>query len=262
MGLVAYCVADHRSRPTRSAPRARSSSGSALGLVLGHGQRLPRRGPPGAGDRRHARHAAASSAASTTCIAGSHQVPLAGLPPGFTDAARDDHPRHPDLRRRSRSSSWSSATVVLRWTRFGRQVYAVGSNPEAAAILGIPSRLVVVRRRSPCAACSPASPASCGSSSSGRSTARRRPASRSRSSPRSSSAASNIFGGIGDRRRRGARRAVPRLHRQRPHPRRAVAVLAAGDLRPRDPRRGQRRRASSCAGSSASPRAAADDARP
>ena len=34
-------------------------------------------------------------------------------------------------------------TFFMRWTRFGRQVYAVGSNPEAAAILGIPSRLVV-----------------------------------------------------------------------------------------------------------------------
>ena len=33
--------------------------------------------------------------------------------------------------------------MLLRWTRFGRQFYAVGSNPEAAAILGIPSRLVV-----------------------------------------------------------------------------------------------------------------------
>jgi rhamnose transport system permease protein len=32
---------------------------------------------------------------------------------------------------------------VLRWTRFGRQVYAVGSNPEAASILGIPARRVV-----------------------------------------------------------------------------------------------------------------------
>ena len=34
-------------------------------------------------------------------------------------------------------------TALLRWTRFGRQVYAVGSNPEAAAILGIPARGVV-----------------------------------------------------------------------------------------------------------------------
>ena len=34
-------------------------------------------------------------------------------------------------------------SAVMRWTRFGRQVYAVGSNPEAAAILGIPARGVV-----------------------------------------------------------------------------------------------------------------------
>jgi rhamnose transport system permease protein len=32
--------------------------------------------------------------------------------------------------------------VVLRQTRFGRSVYAVGSNPEAAAILGIRTGLV------------------------------------------------------------------------------------------------------------------------
>ena len=41
-------------------------------------------------------------------------------------------------------------TVVLRWTRFGRQVYAVGSNPEAAAIIGIPSRRVVFAAFSLC----------------------------------------------------------------------------------------------------------------
>jgi len=41
-------------------------------------------------------------------------------------------------------------SVVLRSTRFGRQVYAVGSNPEAAAILGIPSRLVVFAAFSLC----------------------------------------------------------------------------------------------------------------
>ncbi len=34
-------------------------------------------------------------------------------------------------------------SVLLRSTRFGRQVYAVGSNPDAAAILGIPSRRVI-----------------------------------------------------------------------------------------------------------------------
>jgi rhamnose transport system permease protein len=75
-------------------------------------------------------------------IAGSHQVPLAGLPPGFTDAAHSTFlglPIFVDIA----IVVALIATVILRWTRFGRQVYAVGSNPEAAAILGIPSRLVV-----------------------------------------------------------------------------------------------------------------------
>jgi rhamnose transport system permease protein len=75
-------------------------------------------------------------------VAGPHQVPLAGLPEGFTDPARSDVFGIPDF---------VIVTVVvvvigslfLRSTRFGRQVYAVGSNPEAAAILGIPSRRVV-----------------------------------------------------------------------------------------------------------------------
>ncbi len=75
-------------------------------------------------------------------IAGSHQVPLAGLPEGFTDPARDSIFGLPIF-----VVVVIVATVVIsavmRWTRFGRQVYAVGSNPEAAAILGIPARGVV-----------------------------------------------------------------------------------------------------------------------
>ena len=75
-------------------------------------------------------------------IAGSHQVPLAGLPEGFTDPARDSIFGLPIF-----VAVVIVATVVIsavmRWTRFGRQVYAVGSNPEAAAILGIPARGVV-----------------------------------------------------------------------------------------------------------------------
>ena len=75
-------------------------------------------------------------------IAGSHQVPLAGLPPASRTRPRSilGIPFFVD------SWSWlvvAVGTVVLRWTRFGRQIYAVGSNPEAAAILGIPSRRVV-----------------------------------------------------------------------------------------------------------------------
>lgn len=75
-------------------------------------------------------------------IAGPHQVPLAGLPDGFAHIARTDLFGIP---------VFVLGTVVvvvigsllLRSTRFGRQIYAVGSNPEAATILGIPSRLVV-----------------------------------------------------------------------------------------------------------------------
>jgi rhamnose transport system permease protein len=75
-------------------------------------------------------------------IAGSHQVPLAGLPPGFTDPARDSILGIPIFVIIA-VVVVAIGSVILRWTRFGRQVYAVGSNPEAAAILGIPSRLVV-----------------------------------------------------------------------------------------------------------------------
>lgn len=75
-------------------------------------------------------------------IAGPDQVPLAGLPGGFTDWARADILGIPDFVLLT-IVVVVVGTVLLRSTRFGRQVYAVGSNPEAAAILGIPSRLVV-----------------------------------------------------------------------------------------------------------------------
>ena len=75
-------------------------------------------------------------------VAGSHQVALAGLPDGFTDAAHDSVLGIPFFVIVVLVVV-GIGSVVLRSTRFGRQVYAVGSNPEAAAILGIPSRLVV-----------------------------------------------------------------------------------------------------------------------
>ena len=75
-------------------------------------------------------------------IAGSHQVPLSGLPPGFTDPARDTVLGIP-IFVAIVLVVVTVAAVALRWTRFGRQVYAVGSNPEAAAVLGIPARGVV-----------------------------------------------------------------------------------------------------------------------
>ena len=75
-------------------------------------------------------------------IAGPHQIPVASLPPGFTDAAYDTVLGIP---------IFVIVTVVivvigsiaLRSLRSGRQFYAVGSNPDAASILGIPSRRVI-----------------------------------------------------------------------------------------------------------------------
>jgi rhamnose transport system permease protein len=75
-------------------------------------------------------------------VAGSHQVPLAGLPPGFTDAAHASILGVPSFVVIALVIV-VIGSVILRSTRFGRQLYAVGSNPEAAAILGIPARLVV-----------------------------------------------------------------------------------------------------------------------
>jgi rhamnose transport system permease protein len=82
-------------------------------------------------------------------IAGSHQVPLASLPSGFTDAAQHATIGIPDFVLIT-VAIVAIGTVILKSTRFGRQLYAVGSNPEAAAILGIPSRRVVFAAFSLC----------------------------------------------------------------------------------------------------------------
>ncbi len=82
-------------------------------------------------------------------IAGSHQVPLAGLPPGFSETAQAGLFGIP-LFVLVADVVVVIGSVILRSTRFGRQLYAVGSNPEAAAILGIPSRLVVFTAFSLC----------------------------------------------------------------------------------------------------------------
>ena len=75
-------------------------------------------------------------------VAGSHQVPLASLPDGFTDTAIDSVLGIPIFVLVALAIVLVGS-VILRSTRFGRQVYAVGSNPEAANILGIPSRRIV-----------------------------------------------------------------------------------------------------------------------
>ncbi|MGZ8760319.1 MAG: ABC transporter permease [Aeromicrobium sp.] len=140
MGFVAYSVASILERHALDAGPA-IAFGLGLGLVLGtiNGLIVTRLKVP-----------AIVATLGTLSIfrgvdylvAGSHQVPLAGLPEGFTNPARDAVFGIP---------IFVIVTVVvvvivsvaLRSTRFGRQLYAVGSNPEAADVLGIPSRLVV-----------------------------------------------------------------------------------------------------------------------
>jgi rhamnose transport system permease protein len=140
MGLVAYCVAVSLENHVLDAPGA-ILFGVGIGLVLGMINgfvvtvlRVP---------------AIVATLGTLSIfrgvdylIAGSHQVPLAGLPPGFTDAAHDDILGIPIFVLIA-VIVLVIGSLVLGWTRFGRQLYAVGSNPEAAAILGIPSRRVV-----------------------------------------------------------------------------------------------------------------------
>ena len=75
-------------------------------------------------------------------IAGAHEIPVGGLPPGFTDSAHQSLLGIPIFVLVAVVVA-AIGTIVLRWSRFGRQLYAVGGNPEAADIIGIPSRRVV-----------------------------------------------------------------------------------------------------------------------
>ena len=69
-------------------------------------------------------------------IAGGKQVTLTELPPGYTDGATANVAGIPVFVIVMVVIVGIFA-VLLHATRFGRSVYAVGSNPEAATILGI-----------------------------------------------------------------------------------------------------------------------------
>ena len=147
IGLVAYCVASTLERHVLATPGA-IVFGLGLGLVLGmiNGVVITVFRVP----------AIVATLGTLSVfrgvdylIAGSHQVPLAGLPEGFTDASRDSVLGIPIFVLVA-VVIVIIGSFVLRSTRFGRQVYAVGSNPEAASILGIPSRFVVFTAFSAC----------------------------------------------------------------------------------------------------------------
>ncbi len=74
-------------------------------------------------------------------IAGGKEVNLVDLPPGYANLATDTVLGIPVFV--LIAVVIVAAVGLMLWkTRFGRQIYAVGSNAEAAAILGIRSRLV------------------------------------------------------------------------------------------------------------------------
>ena len=41
-------------------------------------------------------------------------------------------------------SAWASRTFLAQRTRFGRYVFAIGGNPEAAALAGVPKRVTLM----------------------------------------------------------------------------------------------------------------------
>jgi len=140
MGLVAFSVAEILSRKALDAPAA-MAFGVGLGLVLGMFN----------GFLVSALRVPAIVATLGTLslfrgfdylIAGGKQVTLTELPPGYTDPARWTIVGVP-LFVLIAVAVVVVTSLVLRQTTFGRQVYAVGSNPDAAAILGIRRGVVV-----------------------------------------------------------------------------------------------------------------------
>ncbi len=140
MGVVAFAVADLLRRHTLS-PVEAVAFGVGFGLVLGMingflvaGLRVP----------------AIVATLGTLSIyrgvafllAGGKQVTFTDLPDGYTDPAQADILGIP-LFVVIAIVLVVVFSVVMRQTRFGRQVYAVGSNPEAARILGIRAGAVV-----------------------------------------------------------------------------------------------------------------------
>ncbi len=99
----------------------------------------------------------ASIAGFVFILAGGNQVNLADLPEGYTDPATHTILGIPVFVLVAIVIVVVVA-LILRSTRFGRQLYAVGSNAEAAAILGIRPR-GSCSWRSPWPGSWPASPA-------------------------------------------------------------------------------------------------------
>jgi len=139
IGVVAFSVADMLRTHTLSVPLA-LAYGVALGLALGIIN-----GVVVSVFRVPAIVATLGTMSVyrgfTFFLAGGRQVSLSDLPPEYISLARATVFGLP-LYVVIAAVIVGIASFVLQQTRFGRQVYAVGSNPEAAGILGIRSRLV------------------------------------------------------------------------------------------------------------------------
>lgn len=139
IGLVAFAVADLMATRTLDPPAAIAAGlVLALALGMGNGFLVAVLGVPAI--------IATLGTLSvyrgiTLFIAGGKQVTLTQLPAGYADWARFTILGVP-LFVVIAVSVVAIAALLLRQTRFGRQVYAVGSNPEAAEILGIRTRLI------------------------------------------------------------------------------------------------------------------------
>jgi rhamnose transport system permease protein len=140
MGLVAFSVADVLRTHTLALPAA-MTYGVALGLGLGVVN-----GAIVSVFRVPAIVATLGTMSVyrgfTFLLAGGRQVSVSDLPPEYIALARASVLGIP-LYVVIAIVIVAITGVLLQQTRFGRQVYAVGSNPEAATILGIRSRLVV-----------------------------------------------------------------------------------------------------------------------
>jgi rhamnose transport system permease protein len=141
IGLVAFVVADLLAKQVLEVPFA-MAAGVGLGMLLGIGN-----GVLVAVFRIPAIVATLGTLSVyrgfSFLLAGGRQVTLTQLPDEYTDAARATVLGIPVFVLVAVSVVVAFA-LILRQTRFGRHAYAVGSNPEAATVLGIPTRLVTV----------------------------------------------------------------------------------------------------------------------
>lgn len=82
-------------------------------------------------------------------VANGHEVNLADLPPGYSDAATQTFLGIPYFVIVA-VVIVAAFAFLLRYTRFGRHLYAVGSDPEAASVIGIRRRWTVFAAFSLC----------------------------------------------------------------------------------------------------------------